>query len=81
MSHEPKSYAANLVKMANQISKFFATQSGMPPATATAAHLKQFWDPRMRKAIVVHLDAGGAGLEPIARGAVEILKQEQQTAA
>lgn len=81
MSHERKSYADGLVKMANQISKFFATQSAQPPAQGTAGHLKRFWDPRMRKAIVAHLDAGGAGLEPVARGAIEILKQEQQQSA
>lgn len=81
MSHDTNAYVANLVKMANQISQFFATQSGQPPEQGTHGHIKRFWDPRMRKAIVAHLDAGGAGLKPIARGAVEILKQEQQAAA
>lgn len=81
MSHDSNAYAANLVKMANQIGQFFATQSGQTPEQGTHGHIKKFWDPRMRKAIVEHLNAGGTGLQPIARGAVEILKQDQQAAA
>lgn len=76
MSHETKSSEAKLVRMANQISQFFVTQSGTPPATGTAIHIRKFWDPRMRNAIIAHLDAGGDGLEPVARQAVEKLKQE-----
>ena len=81
MSHEKKPYSYQLVKMANDISRFFATQSGQPPATGTAGHIKKFWDPRMRKAIVAHLDAGGEGLTPVASDAIAIIKQEQQNAA
>jgi formate dehydrogenase subunit delta len=77
MSHETKSYADNLVKMANQISQFFVTQKGQPPAVGTAGHIKKFWDPRMRKAIIAHVEGGGKGLEPIARQAIEELKKLQ----
>ena len=30
-------------------------------AAGTADHIKKFWDPRMRAAILAHLEAGGAG--------------------
>jgi len=81
MSPDNFSYAKNLVRMANQIGSFFATQSGEPPAAGTAGHIRKFWDPRMRKAIVAHLDAGGEGLTPVARDAVAIIKQQLQNAA
>lgn len=65
-----------LVYMANQIGKFFATQGKDEAVAGTADHLKKFWDPRMRAAIVAHLDAGGEGLDPGVRQAVEQLKSE-----
>jgi formate dehydrogenase subunit delta len=36
-----------------------------------ADHLKKFWDPRMRNAILAHVDHGGAGLDPIAMEGVK----------
>jgi formate dehydrogenase subunit delta len=81
MSHDTQNRAAKLVHMANQIASFFVTQSAQPAPVGTAAHIRKFWDPRMRKTIVAHLDAGGAGLSPAARGAIEIIKQENEKAA
>lgn len=40
------------------------------------AHLKRYWDPRMRARIVEHLAGGGAGLTQHARAAVELLARE-----
>ncbi len=63
-----------LVHMANQIGKFFASQGDEAAAVAGIAdHLRKFWDPRMRSAIVAHLAAGGEGLDPLVRRAVEEL--------
>jgi formate dehydrogenase subunit delta len=61
----------HLVKMANQIATFFATQPGDTAAKATADHLRAFWDPRMRQAIRSHVESGGAGLDPVALAAVK----------
>ena len=36
-------------------------------------HITRFWDPRMRREIIAHVDAGGAGLTPTARSAVLLL--------
>ena len=63
-----------LVAMANDIAAFFDAE----PDKAVAAegvrfHLTRFWDPRMRREIVAHLDSGGAGLTPTARSAVALL--------
>jgi formate dehydrogenase subunit delta len=63
-----------LVYMANQIGAFFKAQDMATAAAKIAEHITKFWDPRMRRAIVARLDAGGAGLDPAARRAVETLR-------
>jgi formate dehydrogenase subunit delta len=67
-----------LVYMANQIDKFFASQGHDKAVAAVAEHLTKFWDPRMRAAIIAHLDAGGAGLDILAREAVVKLRAAQR---
>ncbi|MCU4651718.1 formate dehydrogenase subunit delta [Roseibacterium sp. SDUM158016] len=37
-----------LLRMANQIATFFASQPGPDKAERVAAHLKDFWGPEMR---------------------------------
>lgn len=66
-----------LVMMANQIGKFFMPQRGADPVGAIADHLRKFWDPRMRAAIVAHLEHGGAGLDGPVRQAVRRLKEAE----
>jgi formate dehydrogenase subunit delta len=66
-----------LVYMANQIGKFFASQGPDQAVAGTADHIKKFWDPRMRAAIFAHLDAGGGGLDPAVRKAIEQLAAAQ----
>jgi formate dehydrogenase subunit delta len=61
--------------MANQIGKFFQSQGHDKAVPGIAEHIRKFWDPRMRAAISAHLDAGGAGLDPDVREAVEVLKK------
>ena len=39
-----------------------------------ADHLKKFWDPRMRMALVAHAKAGGAGLRDLVTAAVAKLE-------
>jgi formate dehydrogenase subunit delta len=63
-----------LVMMANQIGKFFAPQRKLDQTGAIADHLEKFWDPRMRSLIIAHLEAGGAGLDPMVLAAVEKMK-------
>jgi formate dehydrogenase subunit delta len=62
-----------LVYMANQIGKFFAHQGEDKAVAGVADHLEKFWDPRMRAAIVAHLDGGGDGLAPLVREAIKKL--------
>jgi len=60
--------------LSNQIGKFFKSQDIDTASAKIAEHIVKFWDPRMRRAIVAHLDAGGAGLDPATRLAVEMLR-------
>lgn len=54
-----------MVTMANQIATFFSSQPGDDQAERVAAHINDFWDPRMRRQLLDHLDAGGEGLKPL----------------
>ena len=70
-----------LVYMANQIGKFFQTQGHDKAVPGIAEHIRKFWDPRMRRMIFAHLDAGGAGLDPFVRDAIGSLKQSERAQA
>ena len=64
-----------LVYMANQIGWFFKSQGPGKAVPGIAEHIKKFWDPRMRSAILAHLEKGGAGLDPDLKDAVMTLKE------
>jgi formate dehydrogenase subunit delta len=68
-----------LVYMANQIGKFFTSQGPDKAVAGIAQHIARFWDPRMRAAIFAHLDAGGAGLDPVVLEAIDKLCAEQRS--
>jgi formate dehydrogenase subunit delta len=70
-----------LVYMANQIGKFFASQGAEQAVAGTAEHIKKFWDPRMRAAILAHLAQGGVGLDPNVRAALEKLQAATKSQA
>ena len=63
-----------LVHMVNQIARAFAVEGEARAIAATAEHLRLFWDPRMRREILAHLEAGGAGLDEVSRAALGVLK-------
>ncbi|MCP5156657.1 MAG: formate dehydrogenase subunit delta [Ectothiorhodospiraceae bacterium] len=55
-----------IVAMANQIAAFFAAYPHEEAVACTADHMRQFWDPRMRQALLDHVGVHGRGLVPIA---------------
>lgn len=64
----------HLVSMANDIGKFFVSESGAEAAPKDiATHIGKFWDPRMRSAIIQHNVAGGEGLSAASKSAVALL--------
>lgn len=65
-----------LVYMANQIGKFFEANGHDAAIAGISDHVAKFWEPRMRKQIYAHLAKGGAGLDPIAKEALEALERK-----
>ncbi len=68
-----------LIRMANQIARAFAAQSPEAAVASTAAHIRLFWDPRMRQGLRDILAAGGHDLDPMARQAAEQVTQQGST--
>ena len=65
---------ARLVAMANDIAAFFDSEPDKNVAAdGVRVHLTKFWDPRMRREIIAHVNQGGAGLVPTALLAVRQL--------
>lgn len=64
-----------LIRMANQIGAFFeAMPDADQAARDVASHLRRFWEPRMRGALLDHVAAVGDGeLRPIIRTALSSL--------
>lgn len=66
--------AHRLVAMANDIANYFGSEPDREAGIAGFAnHLQKFWDPRMRRQLIVHVQAGGEGLSELARAGVERL--------
>ena len=65
----------HLVKMANEIGEFFAQSPDRDEAiTSIATHLRNFWEPRMRREIIAYARADGGDLKEIVRAAVLCLE-------
>jgi len=61
----------HLVKMANEIGAYFSQMPDREEAvTAITAHLRNFWEPRMRRQIIEHARNEGGDLTDIVRAAV-----------
>jgi len=70
-----------LVDMVNDIANFFASEPDHAAGVAgVAAHIRRYWEPRMRKQILAHLDAGGHGLSDLGREGLQALARTQQAA-
>jgi formate dehydrogenase subunit delta len=60
-----------LIKMANQIEDFFRSEPDREVAVkGVATHIHRFWDPRMRRQILEHVEQGGEGLGDLAMAAI-----------
>ncbi|WP_424988159.1 formate dehydrogenase subunit delta [Microbulbifer sp. S227A] len=59
-----------MIRMANQIATFFKTQPGQDAPAMVAAHISDFWEPRMRAQLRAHAEAGGAGLDDVVLSAL-----------
>ncbi|MGY6277786.1 formate dehydrogenase subunit delta [Methylomonas sp. MgM2] len=65
---------SNLIKMANNIGSFFKSEPDREVAIhGVEQHIKNFWEPRMRKQITDYVDNGGNELMDIVAEAVKKL--------
>jgi formate dehydrogenase subunit delta len=62
------------VRLANEIAAQFRHRPPEQAADASARHSRTVWDPRMKAALVAHVDAGGNELDPAAALAAEQLR-------
>jgi formate dehydrogenase subunit delta len=62
------------VRLANEIAVQFHHHAPDRAAVEIAAHMRSFWEPRMKAALLAHVDAGGAGLDELAVRAAELLR-------
>ncbi|CAB3644578.1 formate dehydrogenase subunit delta [Paraburkholderia rhynchosiae] len=64
----------NLIDMANRIGDFFDSMPDREEAvTGVADHIRRFWEPRMRRALLASLDApdpGGIAMSDIVKEAL-----------
>jgi formate dehydrogenase subunit delta len=62
-----------LLTMANQIGDFFEPYPPARRAEGIRNHLRTYWDPRMREALLEHIDQGGDGLRDfVIEGAAQL---------
>jgi formate dehydrogenase subunit delta len=61
----------SLARMANRIADFFEAMPDREQAIEDiATHIRKFWEPRMRRALLELFDGGGAGLSELALAAI-----------
>ncbi|MEO6378936.1 MAG: formate dehydrogenase subunit delta [Caulobacteraceae bacterium] len=71
-SHCSDETVRKLIHTANQTGLFFAVQRGSATA-AMADHLRAFWAPTIRNALIDYVAGGGAELGPVPTGALHLL--------
>lgn len=69
--------AEKITRMANDIAKFMESKPHDEGVTLFAAHINDFWDPRMRRQFFEIVDAGGAGLRPLVLDAANFVRRPQ----
>jgi formate dehydrogenase subunit delta len=62
-----------VLRLAGEIAAQFAHRPEAEAAGAMAEHIRQFWDPRMRRALVAAVDAG-SDADPAVLAAARLLR-------
>ena len=82
MGDRPEAYdrgmsgSQHLVDMANDIGNFFRAQPKREDAIAGIAnHIKSYWTRRMREKLIVQVEHGDDGLDPLPREALRFLDE------
>ncbi len=70
-----------ITRMANDIAKFMESKPHDEGKALLAAHINDFWDPRMRRQLFEILDAGGEGLRPLVLDSAAAIRRPKAEAA
>ncbi len=63
----------NLIRMANQVAQFFDVYPEDQGSAEVAKHLRNFWDPRMRRQLLEYAGQPEDDMHPLVRRAVKSL--------
>lgn len=72
---------AKLIRMANQIATFFASQPEVERVDGVAAHINKFWEPRMRRRFHELVEDGAEGFLPLVIAASAKIRRPEPIAA
>ncbi len=67
----------DMIRMANQIAAYFEAYPRTEALDGIAHHIRNFWNPRMRKQLVEYIDGGAEGLSPLVTAAVSPKAKEK----
>ncbi len=67
----------DMIRMANQIGGFFKAYGIEEGKKEVAAHINNFWEPRMRAQFFEYLGKGGKDLEPIVIEASKLVRNPE----
>ena len=67
-----------LIYMTNQISNYFQAYPENKAVVSTINHINQFWDKRMKKEIIIHVNNDGDGLNEIALKAIQSISESNK---
>lgn len=65
----------DMVRMANQIAGFFKSYGAEDGKKEVAAHINNFWEPRMRGQFFDYLKTGGKDFDPMVTGAAKLIRK------
>jgi formate dehydrogenase subunit delta len=66
--------SSEVARLAADIAAQFAHQPESDASTAVAAHIRSFWDPRMRSQLIELVARGGSDLDPVVVAAAARLR-------
>jgi len=67
--------SSEVARLANDIAAQFGHRAYGDASIATAEHMRNFWDPRMRRQLLELVAEGGDDLDPVVVGAAAHLKE------
>ena len=65
----------DMIRMVNQIAGFFKAYGPDEGKKEVAAHINNFWEPRMRAQFFDYLDKGGKDMHPLVVDAATLIRK------